>query len=267
MIELTHTLSPPAPAAVPQSPAGMLGAQEYLRVVGGRLAGGNDRPAFSAQVQTAIPVAAGQARCHYISYKLISKCIVAILNRALFSTAYTYRLYNLHAGVFCFSTGSEAAKDDASCSIAKLLGVSHPTADNILPEASKLLVSLNSSITNLRAGNQDWNASIGEQYDPAYWWCAVSAREYRDRSGAIKQLPSGMPDLKPGEFYLRASDNVRLGHLAPLADMLSPVGFYSAIDESGIPFVYSSNNQFTMPGLTKEYRGKINFIPDSCFTG
>lgn len=262
---MTHTLSLLPAAAVPEPVPEMLGAQEYLRVEDSLLAGGRDRPAFSTQVKNDIPANRGQARCHYISYNLIARCITAILNGVISSTAAIHLLYNLHSGMFCFSTGNDTAKADANRSIAALLGIHPATAGLFLPEAAKLLVSLNSSVANLRTRNQDWNASIGEQYDPAYWWCAVSAREYRDRTGEVKELSSGMADLKPGEFYLRTSDKLRPSYLTPLAGLLSPVGFFSATDESGIPFVYSSNNQFSLPEETDEYQGAINFIADGCF--
>lgn len=265
MIELTHTLSPPPTAAVPEPVHGMLGGQEYLSVRHGLLTAGCDRPPFSNQVKTALPVDDGQARCHYVSYKLIAKCITSILNNALSAPPSINTLYCLYHSVFCYSVGMDKAKDNAFSSIAILASIFPPAVDKFLPEATNLLVNLNSSVSNLRVGDQEWNASIREQYDPAHWWYAVSARQYRDRTGTVKPLPDGMPDLKQGEFYLQASDETRLSPLKPLANLLPTVGFYSAIDESGIPFVYSSNNQFSLPEATEEYRGPVNFIPDSCF--
>ena len=261
MIELSRTLSPPAPPEKPTSVPGMLTAKEYLTAAGGVLAEGSGRPDFLEEVKDAIPIGEGEARCHYISYKVICMGIIGIINQGLSNAQAFQLLTNLYNGVYAFMSVSQLAAMSALNSIYYITSQAAQGADasRLLPEAVNLLINLNSSIANLRAGDQNWNASIQYQYDPPHWWYAESPRVYWDETGEKKQIPVFLADLNPGDFYLSTRDQVRLQHLQPLADFLPTIGVYTAQDEYGNPFVYSSNNAFALPNESSEYRSNIHF--------
>lgn len=261
MIELSRTLSPPAPPEKPAPAPGMLTAKEYLTVASGVLAEGGDRPDFLQEVKDAIPIGEGEARCHYISYKVICMGIIGIINQGLSNAQDFQLLTNLYNGVYAFMSVPQWAAMSALNSINNITSQAARGADarRLLPEAVNLLINLNSSIANLRAGDQNWNASIQYQYDPAHWWYAESPDRYWDETGQKKVLPSGFDELNPGDFYLNSRDMARLQFLEPLADFLPTIGVYTAQDEHGNPFIYSSNNAFARPDKPSEYRSSIHF--------
>lgn len=262
MIELSQTMSPPPPPEEPALIPGMLAAQEYLIAAGGLLSPGGDRPDFLQEAKDAIPIGQGQARCHYISYKVICMSLVGVINQGLSNPQIFQLLTNLYNSVYALQRAAQPANIAAAKNIRTIIaqGGQGAGADSLLTEAVSLLINLNSSISNLRAGNQAWNASIQYQYDPSHWWCAKSHREYWDETGQEKTIPAYFSDLIPGDFYLSSWDQVRLQLLGPLASFLPTVGVYSAKDRFGKPFMYSSNNVFPMPDQSNAYSSTIHFV-------
>lgn len=261
MIELSQTLSPPVPPEVLTPPPGILTAKEYLTVAGGVLAAGDDRPDFLQEVIDAIEIDQGEARCHYISYKVICLSVVGAINQGLSNPQAFQLLSDLYNSVYAFMYTPQPAAFSAHQSISNIISQAAQGAgvNGLLSEAISLLVNLNSSISNLRAGDQNWNASIQYQYDPSHWWYAESSRVYWDETGEKKQLPPYTPNLTPGDFYLNSRDMFRLQYLVPLADFLPDIGVYTAQDEYGNPFMYSSNNAFALPERSEEYRSILHF--------
>lgn len=259
MIELNQTLSPPVLPEHPAPMPGMLAAKEYLTVRNNMLAEGNDRPGFLQEVKDAFDIERGQARCHYISYKVICLSIVNIINAGLSDTAAFQLLRNLYGGVYAFMPKKQSAAELAMQNISNIISQGQQNADaySLKQEAISLLINLNSSIGNLRPGNQTWNASIQYQYDPSHWMYAVTSHSYRDETGgAPKDIAR---ELIPGHFYLNCQDAFRLHFLEPLADLLPTIGVYTAEDQYKNRFMFSSNNKFALPAQWTEYSSEVHF--------
>lgn len=261
MIVLDKTLTLPAQAESAGAVPGMLTGTQYLTIVDGLLAEGTDRPDFLPETKEVIPVNQGQARCHYISYKLICTGLVGVINAARLGSNQIQLLNNLYNSVYMDSSFQQA-QAGAWANIQRIITeVSYMDISALLTVAMDLLTNLNSSIGNLRVGDQRWNASIQWQYDPAWWIYAVTSRQYRDQTGRYKNLPDNVSSLTAECFYLHTNDQKRLASLNPLAHFLpNMVGVYSAVDENGDPFIFSSNNKFDLPDETEAFSAPVYYI-------
>ena len=175
MIELSRTLSPPELSEKLAPAPGMLTANEYLTAAGGVLAEGSGRPDFLQEVKDAIPIEEGEARCHYISYKVICMGIIGIINQGLSNAQAFQLLTNLYHGVYAYMPVPQLAASAAFNSINNIISQAAQGADasRLLPEAVNPLINLNSSIADLRAGTPPFNANTtqrtgGTRNLPAY---------------------------------------------------------------------------------------------------
>lgn len=232
----------------------------------------NGRFNFDSLIQRALPVTAGENRCHSVSYSSLCDGIASPINAYLSGTrtaaqVYTY-LEELRKVVFINHTGTGADAAFYNGAIASIQQIHTLLSQNVPANfqanvnlqtaltnlANRLLAQMNNSLKNLRIGSASWNQSIQEGFDPKEWYYVNASLQI---SGDWTTLaysqpparPAGLPAFPEPGFYLpNTDDGNRIYGITH--NTYGNAGFciYTAREHHTMNgFVFSSSNQFAQP--------------------
>lgn len=232
----------------------------------------NGRFHFDSLTIRALPVTAGENRCHSVSYSSLCDGIASPINAYLRSNLNAAQVKNyleeLRRVVFINHTGTGADAAFYNGAIASvqqihtLLSQNSPAnfqangslQTDLANLANRLLAQMNNSLNNLRIGSASWNQSIQEGFDPKEWYYVNASLQI---SGDWTTLaysqpparPAGLPAFPEQGFYLpNTDDGNRIYGITH--NTYGNAGFciYTARQQHTTNgFVFSSSNRFAQP--------------------
>lgn len=230
----------------------------------------SDRMDFSKHIKKKFKFTTNSACCHRVSYQYMELLLIHIFNNLMRGKISTgdkdlalQQMYN------AFYPGNEAqSEEDArnrSDLIGAVMGLNDITQDILqTPEGrartckllNKALYCFNSAELNLRAGNANWNSSIGAAFDPEAYELVFRGK---DRLLVVDQddnIREEKDQRAPGIYFMTNPDRCTYAGMLTAARMVGGDDLsmfyalrYTYINEEGyyIPFVYSSNNIYPIP--------------------
>ncbi len=222
------------------------------------------RPRFPNSTRTALPLAAGQARCHSFSYRSILHCIINALNANANMTTTTTNLLRILFASMAYPTTPEAT---ALVRSVTSLATNLPSrlGEYINASwASAIVYHLNSCIENLRAADQQWNASTSDNYDPLLWvHCGLTSQDgvnYDvDATYNNNQIAQNWNHTSPcsNAFYVYdPTDCFRLSRIR--ITRYANTSMVTSVDTH--PILYSSSNAFALPQNPQVLNHPIYYI-------
>ena len=200
--------------------------------------------------------------CHSISYSVLSKGVLDIINGwndgTILAIECQERLTAIVNSVIIDTSTTIPIKIIINISIRLNLSSLNaeltkatPNNKNVATYSTLLINALNNAIDNLRVGFSSWNRSIQAEFDATEWFHIDSNGTVDASYEGIGISPSGIPplphtpDINAFYFY-NEYDAYRLIQMINFAKIL--LSFWTAKAQfSNYYFAYSSSNSFDIP--------------------
>ena len=230
----------------------------------------SDRLSFANHIKDKFHFTNNQACCHRVSYQFMESLLVSIFNKlkaGIITDELKDQVLRCMYDAFYWEDHAQSTEDEQNrielCNALTALntvtfaGLQTPlgcaTACGFLNSA---LYCFNNAEINLRAGNANWNSSIGAYFDPEEYQFVFLDEDSPfvvNQNGEIQKDPF---ERDPGIYLMKVEDQWTFEKMSIAAKLVGEDSlqlFYSLrymiISDQGfyIPFVYSSNNSFTIP--------------------
>lgn len=144
----------------------------YLSMDAKRIVLQHVRIDFFSSTNQSMPVGFGQARCHSFSQDFIAVMLHNIVELAIFRSNEIEIIYTLlmYFGEVIYGSDQldgEGMYEETAREFC--MSVSQNDLHEAVYSANGLMDQLNNARHNLRVGNQSWNASISNDFDPSAW--------------------------------------------------------------------------------------------------
>jgi hypothetical protein len=222
-----------------------------------------DRPPFDHDVEAALALKDGQARCHSLSYKYLHLWVQEIYKSGKDGKTIKGQLEKLIAAVFRagdphFNPANPAAWSDVGVVQPGFANAyaAHFSRAQRAADPDGLTKELNNSVANLRVAYQSWNASIQDCFDPILWL-------HLDGFGNVDASMEGLyanpqpPDpgigiplqSKDAFFLINPSDGIQISRMANEVNLaVTPINVIAnkvtGLDGRRYHIIFSSSNCF-----------------------